>query len=693
MNNIEFSFKESLVLEDKTKEIKKNVSSSGVFPRILEQLNVLEMQLYASKELSERNVIEITQTFLDVRRMVEEYQQSDPFTVFEEKNFIDLGNVLHTVNHLQSRFVKSLSQTMLKENEAFYEKVAEVWSKTCSHPSDGANFGRRLVQYRKKDPVIVQAINEHFRTKQILAFIELLKKGEGVENTLEAYLLIDPLDRKVIEEHLGALAGTKGPSEDSIKKMIIENPPLLLNCIETFFKSDPFKHTASIPFFHNIVTMDYFQKLQDCTKWKAKSLYQKITDLYQQNMQEEVSGPDFAPKFIKQFMDHPLIIQAMDEILIEELEKLIFIFKNQEEANLEGFFNLPAFVLKEIKQQFNRLPAGLNNQEQFLQASINYKLELENEIKTVINKEKRRFVHGLFYSVSTVLEKTNERDPVLERNLQIAYEALCYTVRKIPFSSNFFNRENTTLNLSHFSKEDLKKIQNKFQDCRKNVVELELQNSKKKCLFRCNLTLAIIRAKLAERYPLENCGAMSRAAYYYIAKQQNLNISMLQFSIKKKDSKANIPGGDHAYAGIKGNSTKNSVACDPWARIIYSFPLIEKLLKDYAGMTSFGTPKLKLYDPKQFFIKLSTPSILSKLVFKDIHKQFQETDLYQYIKTKIDLFYQSKGSEKQEIAADLYKAIRLLLPNTKDPILQSFGAHLQFFLTSKLLLKSEMKNQ
>lgn len=582
--------------------------------------NDIQVSMHSFSELNnldESALVQYTNKIISIRKRLDFYKNGNPHFVFKLAHFVELSECEHLLNSFQSKLVKSFSQGILKDNRGFYQKIAEVWSETVSNSlPDPIAFGESLVRNKKKDPVIIEAMN--------------------------AYL-----------QHAD-----------------IRHP--------------------SVPFFHNKISFSHFKKIQACEEMNPEIFYESIRKIAEAKLRKKIVDPDFPQKLVQQSMDHPCVIQAMNHYWIDQW--LVILLYACEEGNWKACENIyddfPEVLKKEIHEKWREV-SGLERPFNFKQ-DLRKILHTLEECKKKMEKEIRiaryedivpDYYDGLFYSIASIYP-TDGANPELQRNFQLAYEALSYAIRKIPFSSNFYNRENTSWTAQQFTSEELYDIGLLIKKCRDYMQQEmeELYKQKYPAFFNRVVQLS----KVAEKYSLGNCGEMSSAVYHYLNKQKDLGVSIQMFHITKKLGAilSREPGGDHTFVIIgKGDS---AVICDPWARKIYPAFFCNDLLEDYLGKVTLGQPHVKPFDPQNFKLTILEDDILpeEELAHVIVIEKPQLTNLIQE-KTRA-LFAAEGAASRKTIAAEILTLLEPIVNISSPRPWQELVAGLHFFATSKL---------
>ena len=329
--------------------------------------------------------------------------------------------------------------------------------------------------------------------------------------------------------------------------------------------------------------------------------------------------------------------------------------------------------------------------EQTLTAEID---ELQQKIQAVQTSKDRNKVHlekGLFYSITTITETNTSQNSSLNENLQLAYEAMSYASRKIPYSSNFFNRENTLYNTNTMTSKELLNQFILFAKAREKLVETKhMKNlTKKTDILHNNFANILGIAKTAERYPIGNCEELSSVIFAYLTKLKKLtDLNIELFNIEGND-------GDHVFTVLGRDKNcdpmdykswgPNAVICDPWTRKLIPQVFFEHFLYDYTGEVDEGMPGIRPFDPLKQSLELSSSNILTLEQFKKlVKKDFSHKST---IETLLDKFHKTQDiNEKQSIAKKILSILKPHFPPTQstNSLLTVLIAQMNYFLYSKI---------
>lgn len=444
--------------------------------------------------------------------------------------------------------------------------------------------------------------------------------------------------------------------------------------------------------------------------------YQKISEVWTKMTKEKCSSQEFGIRFFIHHRTDPLLLQSLHEYLNPHSDMALFVkkhihhkvfaddFKKLIHFDLDLDFEFRSFLYNFLKSSLKELNLSKDEEvRNFILQNLNHPLVAEATNRAIVfflkspaipdflieeyNLKKisrtqwddivrdltkdtemlacaskttpYEYSTDLFYSILTISDR-EEPNPELLKNFELAYEALEFAIRKVRYSSNYFNREDTHFNEKHFDYTQLKNIQTLLKNHRDSSERKARKKSELNPLFQNYFFLNATIDKLNESERITNCGGLAASALMYVSHFTRAVLGHLE---------------DHAFI-IIGYGT-NAVICDPWARKIYPVKFIEKFLKDYAYVNALGYPALKSFDIKNF--KLVDETIISPADF-----ELNTQNKYPRLGLILDAFiYSEDFAEKQRLAEDLLDEANKTYRQDPDDLIKKLISQVNYFLFSK----------
>jgi len=573
---------------------------------------------------------------------LEHLKDTAPAAVFRDVNFQCLGNCQSLLKKIRKRLALAYVQNIdSKAAYIFYENLGQAWKKETHAQIDPLSFGQKHLKHH----------------------------------------ICDPLISKVIYE-------------DSVLNV----PNMAAANLESSY--------IEKPIYHQEISEKEFDEIESCKKWSGeKKFYQKIKEVCKRLTHQELKDPQ---RLLAQNIKHPIVVHAIKELHQEHvLLQLKQAFKeNGPDAFLKIYRDLTTQELQLIHHSIGsikmaeELESFKNPEEQGKKIIENYletqiidpiiDLAIDSVIVKPITFNGKLEIGDLnesklFHSITSIIPDL-EISPELQKNLDLAYEALVYSIHTIPISTNYFDLPNTGLSEKNYPYPFLGEIDRNLKFCRSKIIA-EKQKALKIDPPNNNFSERFGYAKAAHMYPLGNCGELAAVAFFYLLDEKLFSKPVEIFQFERTN-------GDHHFVviGRKHDSDPNdpakwgeeAVICDPWSRRIYPASLFAKCLQDCGG-SKVGVPILKNYDPQKHILEVYAGDMMTskEFVIKSSFSKKQE------IVDLLNSLHLADSRETQEEIANQILDLPYINSDAweRDPALSLLIAQLRYFVSKSLSLK------
>ncbi len=362
-----------------------------------------------------------------------------------ENNYLTLSICRKNIYKSQSKLFKKLDTAIL-QSSLFHAKVSEAWARCASQNTPSSDFGRKFAFNFPKDPITLEGLNNHLLATAIDNYI----KAYLAKKTKKAALIFNTLPDEV-----------KSEIEQRRPKYVddtnISHPAELQKAID--ISQEKFQ-VYDIPIIHHSIDTFSFQimKLLNAHN-EIREQFRKfifVTEKIDLKNDEEVRD------YLFRYATHPFLFQALLSIELTTLKQAYDLLEqnewNQAKVILNKLSSFSSAQLdfriakkKSVAVSDSLLPKllNLNTVDSDLKESLkefitNCELHIKKIKVSAPNK-----VEGDFYAVFTIDNANMETEVIYQAELNVAYEALIYALRKITISSNFLNREEKVTNFSN----------------------------------------------------------------------------------------------------------------------------------------------------------------------------------------------------------------------------------------------------
>lgn len=154
--------------EDKWKKIKKIIKKSQYPSEAIDKINKdtrgirNEILSWDEENVDFLSIKEYSEKIIDLRNELDTIHRNYREKIFKKKNYCKIAECREYLNKAQTQLLKKCDSQF---TDTFYEQLTDLWIKTKANgliSDDKAQFGKDLLRFNKKDPLILQALNNHF---------------------------------------------------------------------------------------------------------------------------------------------------------------------------------------------------------------------------------------------------------------------------------------------------------------------------------------------------------------------------------------------------------------------------------------------------------------------------------------------------------------------------------------------------
>lgn len=595
-----------------------------------------------------------------------------------ENSFITFSRCRKKIYKCQSKLFKKLDPSIL-QSSSFHAKVSQVWAKYASKNNPLADFGMKFAFNFPKDPITLEGLNYHLLGTVIDSYIKAYLAKKPKITALIFNTLPEEVKSEVDQFRLKYVDDTNISHPDELQKTIDSSQ-------EKFQVYD-------IPIIHHSIDTFSFQIMKllnahDGIREKFRKFI-FVTEKIDLKSIEEVRD------YLYRYATHPFLFQALLSIELNTLKQAYDLLEqnewNQAKIVLNNLssFSSTQLVFKIAKKKSvvisdSLLPNLLNLniidadlKEALKELIINCEVHCKEIKATAPNK-----IEGKFYAVFTIDDASMETEVNYQQELNLAYEALIYALRKITVSSNFLNREEKVANFSD-PQFNVKLYQFVAEIRTKLCTLTENEYCQKKSPSLDRFTGCLAQRKAVEEFSIGNCGELSSLAIEYLSRHhKDLSFELVRIP-RFKDY------GDHVFIAINrypfsdldNPSTwgNKAVILDCWTRMIYPASKLTEMLENWLGISAKSG--FSFFGPYHFTeqkFKIVTHNIMPYSYYKS-----QNGLALTGLEESLNYFH---SEQKPEIRNKLAKeCLDILLKESKtSKIMDMLRSQLYFYLHSKI---------
>ncbi len=535
----------------------------------------LYKQLVSKDSICPEEALVYSSKLIHLRNQSDKLLKEYVLPSLNENNFITISICRKNIYKCQSKLFKKLDPAIL-QSSLFHEKVAQVWARYASKNIPLSDFGRKFAFNFPKDPITLEGLNHHLLDTATDSYF-------ATYLTQDTPLIFDTTSQEVkteIEQSRLEYVDDTNTSHPTERQKTIPN-------------SQDKSHVYDIPIIHHAIDTFSFQIMK--LLYAHDEIREKFRNFIFVTEKIDLTNIEEVRDYLFRYATHPFLLQALLSIESNTLKQAYDFLErnewNQAKAILNNLssFSSAQLVYKIAKKKSvivsdSLLPKLLNLntvdadlKEALNELIVNCEVHAQ-EVKGVAPKK----VEGNFYAIFTF------KNANMEQELNLAYEALIYALRKITLSSNFLNREEKA---ADFSNPDFTtKFYQFVAGIRKKLcTSTENEYCRKKSPSLDRFTGCFAQRKTIEELSIGNCGELSSLAIEYLSRQhKDLNFELFRIP-RFKDY------GDHVFLVISRDpisdlddpSTwgKKAVVLDCWTRMIYPASKLTELLENWLGIS------------------------------------------------------------------------------------------------------------
>lgn len=662
---------------------------------------------------------------LDKRALVEDFYKNSKTGLFvdeySDKEFRALGECRKFLYKAQSQLIKKTPSLHGEEFDAIEHSIQSVWKSSVSPPPKVPEFGKRFLLQNKKSSTTLLGVCQHQRKHSLVNFRSALLLLQDGQLILSSFTKLSLRDQKNIHQNFCAFF-PKAITVEEFEKILgsCAKIPLLIealtmteeNIISSPALSAPKKLLTLLPDQYQVYS--YCMNSEEFRNWSSIKIKKKY--------HIDLSDPqDWRRFFILNFQSRS-ITGLFTEYSLEKFASLEKTLTGQPDwqAVKEQCLELPDPLLSE----FETFIFSTSAQAKFVTSKTNVRSEgrklIENYLQTKQHAPLIQSLHFLsdifqtslqhltklkeippnldfkqpIVAIVTILSPDDKKDLETQNIVALAQETLCVITDKIPFSANYLNRENTPITLDKLSQIGLIGVLDNLDTYRKKVIHQEVDIFKLQKFPLSDFFIdSIYVHKNNEKYPLENCQALSQNAFIHILKQKTFTgrVEIFKLMTNVKNAIA-----DHLFVVLNRAEKSNpkdyttwgkAVIFDPWARRIYPAALMEQIMNNYLSKVEFskkGFPKLERFDPNRHYCMRYAYNMATL-------DDFIETEplAIPEIKEPLNAFHATNDRENKEVlAVKMLEILSNYKLSDKEPVYMRIQHQLQFFLNGKISLAS-----
>ncbi len=630
--------------------------------------------------ISSSEALAYSAQLVKLRKLSDTLLKEQVLPSLNKSQYLQMGKCRKLIFKSQSKLFKKLDPSVL-QSSGFHTKVCQVWAHAASKTAPSVDFGKKFAKMFPKDPITLEGLNNYLINITLKKYIRAI----ALKDTSYATQLLNKLPaetQKAFKQCFFQQVGKEKISDDELLQKAIAAAEKTLQIYD-------------IPIIHNTIDQTSFMFL------KLLNDNGKIREEFRKHMLNEAKIELSSREEIRDYLflnaGHPYLAFALFSIQLSSNLKPAFTMLEKGDwlsgkTALRNLLDPAASVLVNCLAQIKKetashalLETALNKNapdpdliEALKHAIEQFELNLKENVAVAPEKK-----DGQFMAVFTIQGSSDPKTTTCEQELRIAYEAMVYALRKIAISSNFFNREEKTVDIQSINEvtkfyEFLVKVRNQYGfSATKNYLQ-------KKSSSNNHFTFSISNRKSVEEYPIGNCGELTQLAFEYLVRSnKDLKIEMVEIPQYQNY-------GNHGFLVINRdyNSKINdpttwgnkAVILDCWTRMIYPAKESMNLLENWEetdNKTGFVT--LKPYNYEKQYFNIHNQHVMLYQVYKKsngppllnleenlnaFHKATTVDDKMEFAKTALEV------TEKE--GANL------------TPIVHMLRTQLYFYLHSKL---------
>lgn len=388
---------------------------------------------------------------------------------------------------------------------------------------------------------------------------------------------------------------------------------------------------------------------------KTRGISNEILHHFEEFELDKDDNPFAMERFVLQNFSHPSIrALLLEKVALPCLDLPLNSWH-------EKYKELPSLIRADIEEKYHEmnvsepfsqaLPSAINTAIEMTRAAYCQEIAaMKEQTKTLLY-----FYNKPFFSILTICSQEDLTNQALAANLQIGREALWHAIGRIPYSSNYYSREN-----AFFPLDTLDQIEKQFGDCRElfteKAQELALSNERNN---RFQLLQRVSSA--SDFFFVGNCSEITSLVFEYLIKQGCMPVEM--YTIRGGSSQ-----GGHTIATL-GNKECDpaAIVIDAWRRHIYPAKYLPVLLEDCLGCKTFeGRPVFAKFDPEHQTLNLACQYVVSADNYYD--KSLSNRDLNE-IKMKLRDFHNTTDKdEKKKLASSLITNLHSRIWKTRSSL-------------------------
>ncbi len=570
------------------------------------------------KTISFSEALAFSAQLVKLRKLSDTLLKEHVLPLLNENQYVQISACRKLIFKSQSKLFKGLDPSILQSCD-FHTKVCQVWAHAASEKAPSVDFGKKYAQAFPKDPITLEGLNNYLMDATLRDFV----KAITLKNTTYASQLL----KKIPAE---AQKAFKQFFFNQFGKQQIPDDEFLQNAIAA---AEETLQIYDIPIVHQSIDQTSFLFLK---LLNDNDVYRKE---FCNHMLKETKIELCSREEIRDYLflnaGHPYLDYALFSIQLSSYLKPAFTMleKGDWMSARTALRNLldPAASLvvkcfakiKKIAPSHALLDKVLNESapdpdliEALKQTIEAFEIELQEEVPPAPEKKDCKFM-----AVFTIQRSENQNTSSCEKELGIAYEAMVYALRKIAISSNFFNREEKTVDIQSINDttkfhEFLIKVRNRYGfETTKNYLQKKSSNHN-------HFTFSISNRKTVEEYPIGNCGELTQLAFEYLVRSyKDLKIEMVEIPLfQDYGNHGFLVINREYYSKIDDPTTWGSkaVILDCWTRMIY--PAIESmnLLENWEETDKkTGMVKLKPYNYEKQHFNMHNQHVMLYQVYKN----------------------------------------------------------------------------
>lgn len=567
-------------------------------------------------EWQEKEITTFSTKLIAIRNTIEDIKDNSITTLIRDcEAYKTFGECQKKTFSAQSKLVKK-SLKFIDSPKEFYKLIEVMWKQIRGENSP-IGLGERLAKTDRKNPIVLCALDEYART--ILFKTDL-----------------------------------KSPSYTGFRKHFTNLiSPTIYNLFERTF-----------PDFYENIFNEY---------------------LANYNIKKEDQN-NATHHFLIQNLSHPLIRLALLEK--SALNWLNYLLKKGPFTPWDKYQYLPSKIYQELEKKFNEVSLSTS----FKICSEQYEVhpELVKAIESMIKDFSQQieelkketitappqFYDKSFFATYKICNKEHLQNKVLVSNLELGLETLRHAIERLPYSSNYFLRENL-----RFSTHEMPNIDKSLRSCRGVYQETVRKLFPNKKIAENGFLYRQYENKVSKNCLVGNCFELSSVAFIYLLKQKlpHLNIEMISIEERYQE-------GNHGFImiGRKGDIEKpetwenEAVLIDAWRRQVFPAILFKDLLKNCKLTAPInGMPSLENFNPALHKLSIVTQHVMTSNLYKD---RYLTSSKVSEIRALLDDFHDSQEtSQKIVISQEILKQLpRQYNLDTKETL--TLFTQLNYFL-------------